>query len=353
MSQLELVLWAGLALGLAFGACGQISGFCLQRGLKEYWSGRHGYKLHGFAVALAVALGGTHIVASMGLVDIGQSLYMMPSFSWLLLPFGGLMFGYGMCLTNGCGARAVVLLGQGNLRSFVVLLCIGISAYITLTGVGAPLRMLISAVTTLTPASVTVRADTLRALTVWLAVAGLLVFALRPRASGTRGLDLTGGATMGLLVVAGWLITGWLGADEFEPTPVASLTFVAPIGETIQYSMIATGMTLRFGVVVVLGTVAGSFIAAALRGKCRLEGFDSPRQMSRYIFGAVLMGVGGSLATGCSIGQGLTGMSTLAYSSMIAALSIVAGARLAWMRMAASSTAGPAVTGPRDLHHGA
>lgn len=332
MSQLELMLLAGLALGLVFGVCGQISGFCLQRGLMEYWSGQHGYKLHGFALALAVALAGTHIVTSMGLVDTGQSLYMMPSFSWLLLPLGGLMFGYGMWLTNGCGARALVLLGQGNLRSLLVLLCLGIAAYVTLTGVGAPLRMMITDLTALTPASVAVPGGMARSLVVWLAVAGLTLFASRPRASGHRAQDLTGGAIIGLLVVAGWLTTGWLGADEFEPASVASLTFVAPIGQTIQYAMIATGMKLPFGVVVVLGVVVGSCVSATLRGTRRAQSFETPRQMSRYILGAVLMGVGGALAAGCSIGQGLTGLSTLAYSSMLAAVTIVLGARLGWMQ---------------------
>ncbi|MGB6102833.1 MAG: YeeE/YedE family protein [Pusillimonas sp.] len=332
MPQLELVLWAGLAVGFIFGASGQISGFCLHRGLKEYWSGREGYKLHAFALALAVALAGTHIVASIGMVDIGQSLYMMPAFSWLLLPLGGVLFGYGMSLANGCGARALVLLAQGNLRSFVVLICLGIAAHMTLTGIIAPLRVRLSEFTTLTPAWTAVPDGLPRSLAVWGLAAALTIFALRPRASGRRVRDLTGGAIIGLLVVAGWLSTGWLGADDFEPTPLASLSFVAPIGDTIQYAMIATGMSLRFGIMVVLGVLAGSFLAALLRGQFRAEGFESPGQMSRYIAGGALMGVGGALALGCSIGQGLTGLSTLAYSSMLSASAIVIGARLAWRR---------------------
>ncbi|PLC49707.1 hypothetical protein CR159_12390 [Pollutimonas subterranea] len=340
MPQLELVLWAGLAVGLVFGVCGQVTGFCLHRGLKEYWSGNAGYKLHAFALALAVALAGTHVVASMGLADITKSVYMTPSFSWLLLPVGGIMFGYGMGLSNGCGARALVLLGQGNLRSFVVLVCLGIAAYITLTGIAAPLRVFISEFTTLSPESVAVPQGLPRSLTVWVLVAALTLFALRPRKAGQRATDLAGGAIIGLLVVAGWLVTGWLGADDFEPAPIASLTFVAPVGDTLHYAMIATGMSLRFGITVVIGVLAGSFFAAVLRGRYRIEGFESPRQMTRYIAGGALMGVGGALALGCSIGQGLTGLSTLAYSSMISALAIVVGARLAWAR-----APGPTMTG--------
>lgn len=332
MQQLELALWAGLAIGIIFGACGQVTGFCLQRGLIQQWSGRHGYKLNAFALALAIAVAGTHVITSLGLIDISRSLYMTPSFSWLLLPVGGIMFGYGMCMTNGCGARALVLLGQGNLRSFVVLLCLGIAAYITFSGLIGPLRMRASELTTFTPANITIPDGLVRSLTVWVVVAILTVFAFRPRESGERARDLTGGAIIGLLIVAGWLITGWLGADDFDPMPVTSLTFIAPVGDTIQYVMISTGMSMRFGIAVVSGVIIGSLLTALARGQHRLEGFESAGQMSRYIAGGILMGIGGALALGCSIGQGLTGLSTLAYSSMVSALAIVVGVRLAWMR---------------------
>jgi len=335
MTHIQLVLWAGLAIGLAFGVCGQISGFCLHRGLTEIWSGKHGYKLHGFAIALAVALAGTQLLAGAGVIDLTKSLYYMPSYSWLLVPLGGLMFGYGMSLANGCGARALVLLGQGNLRSLVVLLCLGIAAYMTLTGLLAPLRLWVAEHTTFSPQSVAIPAGLPHHIITWVAVALLFWFALRPRESGHRRADLLSGVVMGLLIAAGWVATGWLGADDFDPIPVTSLTFVAPIGDTIQYAMIATGMSLRFGIAVVFGVVAGSFFTALLSRTCRLEGFDTARQMPRYVLGGLLMGSGGALAFGCSIGQGLTGLSTLAYSSMIAAAAIVVGARLNHIRLRA------------------
>lgn len=330
MTHIELVNLAALAIGLLFGACGQVTGFCLQRGLKEYWSGSDGYKLHAFAMALAVALAGTQALAAAGLVDLGKSLYMMPTWSWLLIPLGGLMFGYGMGMANGCGARALVLLGQGNLRSLIVLLCLGIAAHMVLTGVFGPMRAALAEQTSVSPAALTFTAGWPRTLATLSAIAILLTFALRPRAQGRRLNDLAAGVVMGLLVAAGWWVTGWLGNDDFEPVAVASLTFVAPIGDTIQYAMIATGMSLRFGIAVVAGVVAGAFVTAALRRQCRLEGFESPRQMLRYMTGGVLMGAGGALAFGCSIGQGLTGLSTLSYSSMVSAAAILAGARLAW-----------------------
>src|SRR5690606_12557879 len=300
MPPIEMVLWAGLAVGLAFGACGQITGFCLNRGLKDYWSGRHGYKLHAFALALAVALIGTHVVATMGLVNIDESLYMAPSFSWLLLPLGGVLFGYGMGLANGCGARALVLLGQGNLRSLVVLLCLGIAGHATLTGILAPWRQTLFETTAFNPAFPMVPQPA--RLPVAIAIAALLVLYARRKLRHVSGrADLAGGLAMGLLVTAGWFATAFLGADDFEPVPVVSLTFVAPIGDAIQYAMIATGMDLRFGIVVVVGVVAGAFIAALLRGRRKLEGFETPRQLLRYMAGGMLMGVGGALAYGCSI----------------------------------------------------
>jgi len=342
MSHIDLVLWTGLAIGLIFGACGQATGFCLNRGLKEYWSGPDGYKLHAFALALAVALCGTQALASAGWVDLQKSLYMMPVYSWLLMPAGGLLFGYGMGLANGCGARALVLLGQGNLRSLVVLLCLGIAAYMTLTGLFGPLRVALAGQTSVSPPVLSVPAGWPRNIALWGGTVALVLFALRKRASGRRAVDLSGGAVIGLLVVAGWFATGALGNDDFEPLPVVSLTFVAPIGDAIQYAMIATGMSLRFGITVVAGVVAGAFLSALLRRRCRLEGFESPQQMLRYMAGGALMGIGGALAFGCSIGQGLTGLSTLSYSSMISALAIVIGAHLSWKHVSRQNPADPA-----------
>lgn len=333
MSHVTVVLWLGLAIGLIFGACGQATGFCLHRGLKEYWSGENGFKLQAFALALAVAIIGTQGLEMLGLVELDKSLYRVSTYSWLLIPLGGLMFGYGMGLANGCGARALVLLGQGNLRSLVVLLCLGIAAYMTLSGLIAPLRVALANITSITPSSLTLPPGNARVVVTVVVAAALLWFALRSgHREGRRANDLTGGAIVGMLVVAGWFVTGNLGNDDFEPLPVASLTFVAPIGDVIQYAMIATGMSLRFGITVVVGVIAGALLTALLRRKYRLEGFESPRHMLRYIAGGSLMGAGGALALGCSIGQGLTGLSTLTYSSMLASLAIVAGARLAWRR---------------------
>lgn len=329
MSPIEITLWAALIIGLAFGATGQISGFCLYRGLQHVFTGQSGDKLRSFGLALAVAITGTQLAAWAGLIDLSQSIYLTTSFSWLLIPLGGIVFGLGMTLSNGCGGRALVLLGQGNLRSLVVLLCLGISAYITLTGLLGPLRQDIASATLVSIEGVNALSADAR-LALGLTVAAILLyFTFRQSHFLRNRKDLFGGLVIGLLIVAGWLVTGWLAYDEFEPLPVTSVTFVAPVGETIQYSMIATGMNASFGILVVVGVVLGSLATSLIRGQFKLQGFENPQSMARYLVGAVLMGVGGALAMGCSIGQGLTGLSTLGASSVLAIGGIILGTRLA------------------------
>jgi uncharacterized membrane protein YedE/YeeE len=316
-----------LAIGLAFGATGQVSGFCLYRGLRGWWLREDDTKLRAFALALAVAIAGTQAAGAAGLVDPSRSIYLSGAFSWLLVPIGGALFGWGMVLANGCGARALVLLGQGNLRSFVVLVCLGVTAYMTLTGIIAPVRTFLIEQTSI--AAGTLASPAVKTALAAILFAALLAFAFSSPRFRRSLPDLAGGLIVGLLVIAGWLATGWLGRDEFEPVSPASLTFVAPVGESIQYLMIATGVKPGFGVAIVAGTLAGSVLAALSRRRWQLEGFKQPRDMLRYMAGGALMGLGGALALGCSIGQGLTGLSTLAYSSMLAAAGIFAGTLLA------------------------
>lgn len=332
MNVQEILIWSGLVIGLAFGATGQFSGFCLNRALKEYWQSGALHKAQSFVLALGVAIIGTQALAQFEMIDLSKSIYRGPTFSWLLVLVGGGLFGYGMMLANGCGARTLVLCAQGNLRSLVVLLCLGISAYMTLTGVFGPLRMYLAQMTAVSGGSIANLPVIAQGWVVSLLLIGLFVFSFWKLNLLRHKKDLFAGFVMGLLIVAGWFSTGWLAFDEFEPVNLVSLTFVAPIGETIQYAMIATGMKLSFGVSAVLGVLLGSFLIAWLRKGLHLQGFSSPREMLRYIAGGVSMGVGGSLALGCSIGQGLTGLSTLALSSVVAVAGILLGARLGFHR---------------------
>lgn len=328
---------AGFAIGVVFGVIGLLSGFCLMSSLRDWLTANDGRKLRSYATALAVAIAGTQIVSVAGLVDIGKSLYLQPSFSAPLIFIGGLLFGLGMVLSNGCASRALVLLGKGNLRSLVVLMVIGVSAQMTLKGLIAPARLAFLQATQMTPATVSVPglltqigvdASLARIAVALLAVGGLLIFALSDRHYRRAYGQIAAGVAVGGLVVAGWLSTGWLGADEFDPIPVSSLTFISPVADTLQYTMLSTGMTLSFGIALVVGVLAGSLLTASLTGRFSLEGYHSAQHMLRSISGAALMGIGGAMAYGCSVGQGLTGMSTLAIPSVIAAVGILAGAAI-------------------------
>jgi uncharacterized membrane protein YedE/YeeE len=329
---------AGFAIGLAFGVVGLLSGFCLMSSLRDWWTANDGRKVRSYAVALAVAIFGTQWIAGAGLVDIAKSLYLQPSFSAPLIFVGGLLFGVGMVLSNGCASRALVLLGKGNLRSLVVIAVIGITAPMTLKGLIAPARLAFLQATQITPAAISAPAllagtgigeFAARIAVTLLASGALLAFAFSDRSFRRAYGQIAAGVAVGALVVAGWLATGWLGADEFDPIPVTSLSFISPIADTLQYTMLSTGLSLSFGIALVAGVLGGSLLTAVATGRFSLEGYTSAPHMLRSISGAALMGIGGAMAYGCSVGQGLTGLSTLGMPSFIAVAGIVSGAALA------------------------
>jgi uncharacterized membrane protein YedE/YeeE len=332
-----IIIASGLLIGLVYGAVGLLSGFCLLSGLRGWWADGDGRLIRTYALAVGVAVAATQLLAAAGLVDIGKSIYLQASFSAPVMFLGGLMFGYGMVLANGCGSRALVLLGRGNLRSFVVVVVLAIFAQMTLKGLIAPPRIaLVGASQTTTIAnsipallaSIGLSATAARMLAASVISAALIIFAFAHPAFRRSPGQVAAGLVVGLLVAGGWLATGYLGADEFNPTPVTSLTFIAPIADALQFVMLSTGSTLNFGIVTVFGVLAGSFITALATGRFQLEGYQSPRHMLRSGGGAALMGAGGVMAFGCSVGQGLTGFSTLALASMIALAGILVGTAL-------------------------
>jgi uncharacterized membrane protein YedE/YeeE len=330
----NLVILAGLAIGLIYGAIGLLSGFCLMSSLRGWWAEGDGRLVRTYALAMGIAIAASQMLAAYGLVDLGKSIYLQPTFSAPLMFFGGLLFGYGMVLSNGCGSRALVLLGRGNLRSFVVVIVLGIAAEMTLKGLIAPARIVL-----LQASQTTARVTSLPALTssaglhgtaahllpAFAISAALIIFAFAHVPFRRSPGQVAAGFLVGLLVAAGWFVTGYLGADDFNPVLVTSLTFIAPIADSLQYAMLSTGLTLNFGIATVAGVFAGSLVTALLTGRFRLEGYTSPRHMLRSAGGAALMGAGGAMAFGCSVGQGLTGLSTLALASFAAVAGILLG----------------------------
>jgi uncharacterized membrane protein YedE/YeeE len=331
----EIAIFLGFAIGTVFGVVGMLSGFCLNSALRDWWTADDGRRIRSYAVALAVAIAGAQLLAGFGTVEIGKSLYLQPSFSAPLIFAGGLMFGLGMVLSNGCASRALVLLGKGNLRSLVVLVIIGIAAQMTLKGLLAPARLAIMHWTQISPSAISVPAllgslgisdELARIAATVIASGALVVFAFSDRQFRRSFAQIAAGLAVGLLVTAGWLTTGWIGADEFNPIAVTSLTFISPIADTLQYTMLSTGLSLNFGIAVVLGVLTGSVATSMLTGRFQIEGYASASHMGRSISGAALMGIGGAMAYGCSVGQGLTGLSTLAIPSFIAVAGILTGA---------------------------
>src|ERR1700730_13043190 len=150
-STANIVVYAGLLIGLLYGAFALLSGFCLLSGLRGWWARGDSRLIRTYALALGVAIAATQLLAARGVIDLGKSIYLQPSFSAPLMFFGGLLFGYGMVLANGCGSRAPVLLGRGNLRSFVVVIVLGITAQMTLKGLVAPARIFLLQASQTTP----------------------------------------------------------------------------------------------------------------------------------------------------------------------------------------------------------
>jgi uncharacterized membrane protein YedE/YeeE len=333
-SAASIVVRAALLIGLAYGVVGLLSGFCLMSSLRGWWAEGDSRLIRSYALALGVAIAATQLLAGSGIVDLGRSVYLQPSFSAPLIFVGGLLFGYGMVLSNGCGSRALVLLGRGNLRSFVVVIVLGIAAQMTLRGLIAPARVAVMQASLTKPAILSLPGllstfgssePFARTLAAAVISASLVIFAFAHPPFQRAWGQIMAGIAVGLLVTAGWFATGYLGADDFNPAAVTSLTFISPIADAVQYAMLSTGLTLNFGIAMVAGVFAGSLVTALATRRFHWEGYASPRHMLRSIGGAALMGSGGAMAYGCSVGQGLTGLSTLSLASFVAVAGILLG----------------------------
>ena len=338
MSTLEpaqLLIVGGLVLGLLFGSFAQATAFCSSGAVLDVMRKGNSNRLRAWGVALAVAVLVSQLLFAFGGVDLTRSIYLATPLNLAGPIVGGFVFGIGMMLGNGCVSRNLVRLGYGNIRSFVVVVLVGITAYMTLRGIVAPLRLAsesltrtdlgAAAIPDLLASRLPFDASTLRwIISIALASALFLVcFASKNFRASPR--NIVGGLSIGLLIAAAWYFTGVIAQDEFNPFPPASLTFVAPVGDAVEYLMIFTGTSANFGIAVVGGVIAGAFVTSMVRGKFEIEGFSNASDFFRQIIGAMMMGVGGVFAMGCTIGQGLTGMSTLSLGSALAAISILVG----------------------------
>ncbi|MEP1425591.1 MAG: YeeE/YedE family protein [Paracoccaceae bacterium] len=314
----------GLGLGVVFGAAAQISRFCLRRGVVE---GPERAQAAGvWVTALIVALLGTQFALLRSGLDFSEHRFFVSDIPVAAIALGGLLFGAGMVLTRGCVSRLTVLSATGNLRAASVLIVFAIVAHATLKGILAPLRVSLGSVTV--DAGAVSLADLPGGVPLWTA---FLVFGLGALVwrSGAKRTHLVAAAIIGALVPLGWFGTGVFLYDDFDPIALTSLSFTAPWADTMFWTIASSAIPAGFGVGLVGGVLAGSFLSAATRGQLELQSFESPRQTLRYVSGAALMGVGGVLAGGCTLGAGLSGVPTLSFAAILGLIAIVVGARAA------------------------
>jgi len=331
-SDMTLVALIGLFGGVLLGLAARLGRFCTLGAIEDALYGGNDTRMRMWGVAIGTAIIGSYSLMGLGLLDASQTLYLGLAWNPLASVIGGLLFGYGMALSGNCGFGALARLGGGDMRSFVIVLVMGLAAYITISGPLAYLRVWAFPVDQ-NPEHIPGIAHAIeRATGISAIVAGLVIGAGILALSFFRGALLTHpkalfwAAVVGLAIVSGWAGTHWVASQSFEPVRIVSHTFSAPIGETMLYAMTASGNSLSFGVGSVVGVLVGAFIGSLIKGHFRWEACEDPRELQRQIGGAFLMGVGAVLAIGCSIGQGLSAFSLLAFSAPITFAAIFAGA---------------------------
>lgn len=350
-----IVASAAFIAGGVFGATAHRTNFCTMGALSDaVYIGSY-VRFRSWLLAIAVALVGSQLLDGGGFVDLAESIYLTTNFGWLGAIVGGLLFGFGMTLTGGCGNKILVRIGAGNMKSLIAAIFVGVFAYASLRGligIGrvrfeevANLDLEAQGFATQSISELIARAIGSEASVVaWPLVVTIVVavawFCFRDAAFRRSPRDIVAGLVIGALIPLGWWITGVLGRDDFDPAPLASFTFVAPTGDSIQYFMTFSGSSINFGIATVGGVIVGSFLSALFAREFRFEAFTDKSDMLRHVVGGAIMGIGGVLALGCTIGQGLSGMSTLALGSLIAWLSIIAGGVLGLKYLEAGSFRG-------------
>ncbi len=348
-----IVIWGGFALAFVFGLVANKSNFCVMGALSDVVNMGHWGRMRMWLLAIAVAMLGAGVLAYTGQVDLSKAVVQRPSIAWLSLLVGGLCFGVGMTLSGGCANKNLVRMGGGSVRSIVVLVFLAIASYMTLKGLfgqwraslldpvsvslagfgwkDQSLATAVAQLTGMTPA--TAHLATLAVL-----LAALLVFVFRDKRFRANTLQIGGAVIIGALVVGGWYVSGHLGFGENPDTlevgyfatnsrTIESMSFVGPLAFGLELLLLWTDKSLHlsFGIASVIGVVLGSAAYALSARTFRWEGFASLTDLRNQLVGATLMGFGGVTALGCTVGQGITGLSTLAIGSFIAVAGICAG----------------------------
>ncbi len=347
------VLGGSFALAFVFGAVGNKTNFCTMGAVSDWVNMGDTGRMRMWLLAMAVAILGANGLHLAGAIDLSKSLYQTPNFTWLSYLVGGFLFGIGMTLGSGCGSKTLIRIGGGNLKSIVVFMVIGITAYMTLKGLFGAFRVgVLEKATLVLPGGqdlptllvgpLGVSKPTL-VLVLSLVIAIVLIgTAFSSREFRSNFDNVLGGAIIGLVVVGAWYVSGHIGHLEEDPNTLQeafvgtnsgrmeSFSFVAPLAYVLEYLMLwtDTSRVLTFGIVSTFGVVAGSAVYALASRTFRWEGFRDAEDTATHLVGATLMGFGGVTALGCTIGQGISGISTLALGSILTFVAIVAGSAL-------------------------
>lgn len=339
----------GFLLGFIFGAVGSRTNFCVMGAISDVVNMGSWNRMRMWLLSIAVAIIGTTALDAAGVIDVSRSIYLTSNFAWLSYVLGGLMMGAGMTIAGGCPSKTLMRIGGGSLRSFIVFVFIAISAYMTLKGLFGVWRvdylqpLALELKGTQDVPSIVARASGASEKMLQLALGALIAFSLIAFAFTRREFrtmdNIVGGLTVGALVVAGWYVTGHLGYAEnpetLEMTHVGtnshlaeSLSMVAPAAYGLELLLLWSDASLHitFGVAAAIGVAVGALCYSLAAGTFRWEAFHSAGDMGNHLVGGVLMGAGGVLSLGCTIGQGITGLSTLALGSFLTFASIIVGA---------------------------
>jgi len=335
LSEPQWMAAVGLVGGVLLGLAARLGRFCTLGAIEDMLYGGSDVRMRMWLLAIGVAITGSFALMGAEWLNGADTFYL--SIQWMPMAsvIGGLMFGYGMALSGNCGFGAIARLGGGDLRSFVIVLVMGISTYVVLAGPLAPLRDWMFHQTPVvgnTPPGIAHALAKVSGLSVTAIgiVVGLCLCAgaLMSQAFRAAPSSVIWAAIVGLAIISGWAGTAWVAANGFEANQIVSHSYSAPLGETILYAMTGGTRTISFAVGSVAGVWIGAFIGSLIKGHFRWEACDDPRELRRQIIGAAIMGAGAVIAMGCTVGQGLSAFSVLAFGAPVTMIAIVAGAAL-------------------------
>lgn len=336
LSDAQIAAAIAFAGGIGLGLAARLGRFCTLGAIEDQLYGGNDHRLRMWGLAIGASLLVAFGLMAAGHFEAERTSYLgAPGWNPLAHVVGGLVFGFGMAWAGNCGFGALARLGGGDLRSFVIVLVMGISAYVVMSGPLSGLRLLAFPPDLIATDGPTGIAHGLAGASglppaLWGAIAGVAVLALalaRPDFRQNRAM-VGWGLFVGLVIGANWAAMSLAAQASFEATAIEGFSFAGPLGETILYAMTSSGSPITFAVGGMAGVWVGAFVGSLVKGHFRWEACEDPRELRRQIFGAAMMGGGAVLALGCSVGQGLTAMSLLTYGAPITLVSIYAGAAL-------------------------